>query len=82
MDTTESTIQELEQRLQNAVPSCVHGGTCDINASLRRTCATLTGDVHTWAEREAAGRAALSIPGVRTVDNQLCLHVKGTVVKK
>jgi osmotically-inducible protein OsmY len=34
---------------------------------------TLSGDVHSWAEREEAERAAWAAPGVREVDDQLAV---------
>jgi osmotically-inducible protein OsmY len=32
---------------------------------------TLTGNVRTWMQREAAERAAVSAPGITCVDNQI-----------
>lgn len=36
--------------------------------------ARLTGSVHTWAERDAAGSAAAAAPGIIMVDNQLVVE--------
>ena len=41
----------------------------------------LKGAVPSWVEHEDAEAAALSVPGVRKVDNQLALLIKGRLVK-
>jgi osmotically-inducible protein OsmY len=49
---------------------------------VKGSCAVLKGAVRSWAEHEAAERAALSIPGVSSVDNQLALLVKAKVAAR
>ena len=57
---------------------------CDagVSVAVKGTCAVLKGAVRSWAEHEAAERAALSIPGVTTVDNQIALLVKGKLAAR
>lgn len=42
-----------------------------INGSIEDSKAMLTGNVHSWTEREAAERAVWSAPGVAQVDDRI-----------
>lgn len=42
-----------------------------IGVTVTRDCATLTGTVGSWLEREAAERAAANAPGIGSVDNRI-----------
>jgi osmotically-inducible protein OsmY len=53
-----------------------------VSVAVKGTCAVLKGAVRSWAEHEAAERAALSIPGVTTVDNQIALLVKAKLAAR
>ena len=79
MDILDSRAQELHNRIQTALARHGNHDARRLNVTLNGECATLKGDVRTWAEHEAAERAALSMPGVKSVDNQLCLYVEGAV---
>ena len=67
---------DLERRVHEAVALIAAEPGERINVCVKGTCAVLKGAVRSWAEHEDAERAALSIPGVTTVDNQLALLVK------
>ena len=76
-NTTISPLAEdLERRIHEAVASIAAEPDERISVCVKGTCAVLKGAVRSWAEHEDAERAALSIPGVTTVDNQLALLVK------
>lgn len=76
-NTTISPLAEdLERRVHEAVASIAAEPDERISVCVKGTCAVLKGAVRSWAEHEDAERAALSIPGVTTVDNQLALLVK------
>lgn len=76
-NTTISPLAEdLERRVHEAVASIAAEPGERVSVCVKGTCAVLKGAVRSWAEHEDAERAALSIPGVTTVDNQLALLVK------
>jgi osmotically-inducible protein OsmY len=77
MDILDSRAQELHDRVNTALARHGSHDARRISVTLDGTCATLKGDVRTWAQHEAAERAALSTPGITTVDNQLCIYVEG-----
>ncbi len=77
MSTMNEKDAELAHRIQNVLGLDARGVAPKISVAIHGACATLKGDVHTWAEHEAAERAALAMPGVTTVDNQLSLYVCG-----
>lgn len=76
MDTEDLIARELEKRIQRALTPATEHGPQRITVAVRGRRAKLTGDVSSWAEREAAEHAALMTPGVVTVDNEICLMVK------
>ena len=73
---------DVERRIHETLaPSGEHdAGT--INVCMKGSCAVLNGAVRSWADHEHAERAALSVPGVTTVDNQLALLVKGKLAAR
>lgn len=74
--TIETPADDLERRIQQAIASNDEHDDARVSVCVKGTCAVLKGAVHSWADHEAAERAALSIPGVTSVDNQLALLVK------
>lgn len=75
-DTTNQLADDIEGRIHQALASTTVRDAERIGVCVKGTCAVLKGAVRSWAEHEDAERAALSIPGVTTVDNQLALLVK------
>lgn len=69
--------QQIASRIQTSLPRGVDDASPSIAVHFDGACATLTGDVNCWSEHQAAERAALSVPGVRRVDNQLAMLVVG-----
>jgi osmotically-inducible protein OsmY len=76
METFDAKAREIRDRVQTTIAR-LGGNAAQIHVGLNGTCATLKGEVRTWAEHEAAESAALATPGIVSVDNQLCLQVKG-----
>jgi osmotically-inducible protein OsmY len=74
--TPMSLDRELETRVLGALATDSDLAPPRVVVHLDGTRATLKGAVATWAQHEAAERAALATPGITAVDNQLCLLVK------
>ena len=74
--TSNPLATDVERRVHEALVSSAEDDAARINVRVNGSCAVLKGAVRSWAEHEDAERAALSIPGVTTVDNQLALRVK------
>jgi osmotically-inducible protein OsmY len=81
MDRIVTDAGVLERRIQQALTRDLGHDSRRVRVSVRGARVALTGDVCSWADHEAAERAALSVPGVAMVDNQLCLSVKGTLAR-
>jgi osmotically-inducible protein OsmY len=77
MDTEDLVARELERRIQRALTPATDHPPQRITVAVRGRRATLRGEVASWEQHEAAEQAALATPGVVTVDNELCLLVKG-----
>jgi uncharacterized membrane protein HdeD (DUF308 family) len=74
--------QQIESRVRTSLPRGIRGESPSVAVHFDGTCATLTGEVNCWSEHQAAERAALSVHGVRRVDNQLALLVLGKVTDR
>jgi osmotically-inducible protein OsmY len=72
---------DVERRIHDAIVSTEYDAQ-HVSVCVKGSCAVLKGAVRSWAEHEAAERAALSIPGVSSVDNQLSLLVKAKVAAR
>jgi len=72
--STAVKINHVIQQIQDAFKRQAISDTRDIEIKVHDSTVTLKGHVRTWQEREDAARAALSAPGVGTVDNQLYLQ--------
>ena len=73
---------DVERRIHEALASSAEHDAEAISVCVKGSCAVLKGAVRSWAEHEDAERAALSVPGVETVDNQLALLVKGRLAAR
>ena len=83
MSSTTATTHDtdVDRRAREVLEQSTECDT-DVSVAVKGTCAVLKGAVRSWAEHEAAERAALSIPGVTTVDNQIALLVKGKLATR
>jgi len=63
--------QQVEAAIQHAIGLAPNIKALDIRVQVIDGLATLTGIVETLEEKEAAGRAAARVPGVRQVENRL-----------
>ena len=78
---TRTQNAEIDRRAREVLEATTEGD-AHVSVAVKGTCAVLKGAVRSWAEHEAAERAALSIPGVTTVDNQIALLVKGRLAAR
>jgi osmotically-inducible protein OsmY len=78
---TATPATDVERRVHDAIVSTERDAQ-HISVCVKGSRAVLKGAVRSWAEHEAAERAALSIPGVSSVDNQLALLVKAKVAAR
>jgi len=65
---------EVRQNIESAFQRQAHLDAKDILIELADCKVTLKGQVRSWRERDDAARAALDVPGVTAVDNQLRVH--------
>jgi osmotically-inducible protein OsmY len=82
INTAAPYADDVERRVREALASSNPGGAEHVSVCVKGTRAVLKGAVRSWVEHEDAERAALSIPGVTTVDNQLALLVKGKLAAR
>lgn len=73
-DVRERIREELERTVDR------EGNRIQIEATNDRV--TLKGAVHSWLERDAARRAAWSVPGVKEVENQLTVLLRPRLVAR
>ena len=73
---------DVERRIHLALASSAKHDAEAISVCIKGSCAILKGAVRSWTEHEDAERAALSVPGIATVDNQLALLVKGRLAAR
>lgn len=66
-----ATPPELKQKIEEALKRLAETDAQRITVEVSGTKAILRGAVRSWAEREAAERAAWSAPGILEVDNQI-----------
>jgi len=76
-DSPNSPTGDVDRHTHAVLEFSAEPDAARVDVCVRGTCAVLKGAVRSWAEHEDAERAALSIPGVTTVDNQLALLVTG-----
>jgi len=68
------TVSDVRQRIVDALHRDADLDAGGVTTSVSGTVAVLTGAVPTWRQRESAGRAAGSAPGITRVDNHIVVH--------
>ena len=66
-------IRDLQEKIEAALKRSAEIDARRINVSVQDTKVTLTGNVHSWAERQAAERAVWSAPGVAQVEDHISI---------
>ena len=64
-------LATIKQEIETALQRIEHIDAQRISILVKDNSITLTGDVKTWREHEAAGQAAKMIAGVKSVQNQI-----------
>ncbi|MGR3365077.1 MAG: BON domain-containing protein [Maritimibacter harenae] len=67
------SVTDVRQRIENALKRDAELEAKRISVAVKDSKVTLTGRVHSWAERNAAERAAWAAPGVTTVEDQISI---------
>lgn len=66
-----TTPNDIKQRIEKALVRSAETDAHRITVEVREHAATLKGTVHSFAEKAAAERTALSAPGITSVNNQI-----------
>jgi len=66
-------VSDVKSRIENALKRSAELEAGGIRVHVSKTKVVLDGRVHSWHERDAAKRAAWSVPGVTAVDDQLAI---------
>ena len=64
-------VDERDQPVEDYRVTCFEVDARRINVAIHDSVVTLTGNVHSWAERFEARQAAWAAPGVRTVEDRI-----------
>lgn len=68
-------IADVRSKIQNAFHRHAAVDANKVNVAVADGAITLTGEVSSWHERDAAETAAWAAPGVTRVDNKLAVHI-------
>jgi osmotically-inducible protein OsmY len=69
-----AAVRDLEHRITRTLHHNADVDANRINVKVMRDCATLTGTVGSWLQREAAARAVADAPGIARVENLLTVQ--------
>lgn len=65
--------RDIQSEIEAALKRSAEIDARRINVSIEDSTVTLTGNVHSWAERQAAERAVWSAPGVTQIDDRIAV---------
>jgi osmotically-inducible protein OsmY len=66
-------VTDVKAKIEDALKRSAEVDARRINVSVMDGAVTLTGNVHSWAERAEACRAAYAAPGVKQVDDRMAI---------
>jgi osmotically-inducible protein OsmY len=69
----QARTRDIQSKIEAALKRSAEIDARRINVSIEDSKVTLTGNVHSWAERQAAERAVWSAPGVAQVDDRIAV---------
>lgn len=69
----QANVRDLQEKIEAALKRSAEIDARRINVSVQDTKVTLTGNVHSWTERQAAERAVWSAPGVAQVEDRISI---------
>jgi osmotically-inducible protein OsmY len=67
------SVGDVKGKIENALKRSAEVDARRINVAVSDDTVTLSGNVHSWFERDEARRAAWSAPGVRAVDDRIAV---------
>jgi osmotically-inducible protein OsmY len=67
------SVGDVKGKIENALKRSAEVDARRIHVAVSDDTVTLSGNVHSWFERDEARRAAWSAPGVRAVDDRIAV---------
>ncbi|MEI5682061.1 MULTISPECIES: BON domain-containing protein [unclassified Mesorhizobium] len=68
-----ASVDDVRKRIRDALKRCAELAPQEISVKLDKEKVTLKGKVASWSQRDAAERAAWSVPGVRFVEDRITI---------